>query len=48
MRAKEKERPARARPTATMKKKPWFRFAMEVLDLFKADVIVVRLLVLHL
>jgi hypothetical protein len=47
MRAKEKERPARARATAAMKKKPWFLVAMEVFDLLKADVVIVRLLDVH-
>ena len=47
MRAKEKERPARARSAAAMKKKPWFPLAMEVFDLLKADVVIVRLLDVH-
>ena len=47
VRAKEKERPARARAAAAMKKKPWFFVAMEVFDLLKADVVIVRLLDVH-
>jgi hypothetical protein len=47
MRTKEKKRPARARTAATMKKKPWFLVAMEVFDLLKADVVIVRLLDVH-
>lgn len=47
VRAKEKERPASAWATAAMKKKPWFLIAMEVFDLLKADVVIVRLLDVH-